>query len=75
MYAAYKVLTLFMLPVIEIMLNHIVTHTSVSAQVPPEGVYLINESPRVADNSVQAEFLLTRPVYGVRCFLRSQFDH
>ena len=47
---------------------------TVSARVPPLGVYLVNESPQVTDNSVQAEFQLTRPVYGVRCFLRSQFD-
>ena len=49
-------------------------YMSVSAKVPPLGVYLINESPRLAADSVEAEFQITRPVAGVRCFLRSQFD-
>ena len=40
----------------------------------PLGVYLINESPRVTADSVEAEFQITTPVAGVRCFLRSQFD-
>ena len=44
------------------------------AQVPSLGVYLINGSPRVTNDSVKAEFQITRPVAGVRCFLRSQFD-
>ena len=44
------------------------------AQVPSLGVYLINGSPRVTNDSVEAEFQITRPVAGVRCFLRSQFD-
>ena len=44
------------------------------AQVPSLGVYLINGSPRVTNDSVEAEFQITRPVNGVRCFLRSQFD-
>ena len=79
MYVDYKALTLYMLHVIDILdhaksLLHTLYDPSVSAQVPPVGVYLINESPRVTDNSVQADFLLTRPVYGVRCFLRSKFD-
>ena len=47
---------------------------SVGAQVPSLGVYLINGSPRVTNDSVEAEFQITRPVTGVRCFLRSQFD-
>ena len=47
---------------------------SVVAQVPSLGVYLINGSPRVSNDSVEAEFQITRPVVGVRCFLRSQFD-
>ena len=44
------------------------------AKVPLLGVYLINGSPRVTNDSVEAEFRITRPVVGVRCFLRSQFD-
>ena len=53
-----------------------VTHNynSVSAQVPPLGVYLINESPHITNDSVRAEFQITRAVLGVRCFLRSQYD-
>ena len=47
---------------------------TVSAQVPPLGVYLINESPQISDDSVSAEFEITRPVAGVRCFLRSRYD-
>ena len=35
---------------------------------------MINESPRVTNDSVEAEFQITRPVTGVRCFLRSQID-
>ena len=34
----------------------------------------MNDSPRVTSDSVEAEFEITRPVAGVRCFLRSQFD-
>lgn len=44
-----------------------------SAQVPQLGVYLINGSPRVTGGSVEANFQITRPVDGVRCFLRSRF--
>ena len=35
---------------------------------------MINESPRVTASSVEAEFEITGPVEGVRCFLRSQTD-
>ena len=35
---------------------------------------MINESPRVTASSVEAEFEITGPVEGVRCFLRSQMD-
>ena len=34
----------------------------------------MNGSPRIVGNSVEAEFVTTRPVAGVRCFLRSQQD-
>ena len=34
----------------------------------------MNGSPRIVGNSVEAEFVITRPVAGVRCFLRSQQD-
>ena len=35
---------------------------------------LINESPRVIGNSVEAEFKVNGPVTGIRCVLRSQVD-
>ena len=35
---------------------------------------MMNDSPRIISNRVEAEFEITRPVAGVRCFLRSQFD-
>ena len=47
---------------------------TVSAHVPSLGVYLINQSPRVTGDSVEAEFQITRPVTGVRCFLRSALE-
>ena len=37
-------------------------------------MYLINESPHITSDWVRAEFQITRPVVGVRCFLRSQYD-
>ena len=37
-------------------------------------LYLINESPRVIANSVEAEFEVNGPVTGIRCVLRSQVD-
>ena len=37
-------------------------------------LYLINESPRVIANSVEAEFEVSGPVTGIRCVLRSQLD-
>ena len=37
-------------------------------------LYLINESPRVIVNSVEAEFEVNGPVTGIRCVLRSQVD-
>ena len=45
---------------------------SVPAEVPPLGVHLMNGSPQVTESSVEAEFEVTRPVAGVRCFLRSK---
>ena len=56
-------------------LNQVIVryHVFISASAPL-GVYLINESPRVTADSVEAEFQITTPVAGVRCFLRSQFD-
>ena len=48
----------------------------VVSQAPPLQVKLINDSPRVASGiqgSVEAEFTISRPVAGVRCFLRSQY--
>jgi hypothetical protein len=53
---------------------YVISDTPVVAQAPSLGVYLINGSPRVTNDSVEAEFQITRPVVGVRCFLRSQFD-
>ena len=47
---------------------------SVSPSVPLLRVTLINGSPRVVGDSVEAEFETSRPVTGVRCFLRSQTD-
>lgn len=47
---------------------------AVRHHVPPLGVYLMNDSPNVSRDSVQAEFQTTRPVAGVRCFLRSRHD-
>ena len=35
---------------------------------------MINGSPRITGDRVEAEFEITRPVAGVRCFLRSQID-
>ena len=40
------------------------------ASVPPLEVVLTGGSPRVNESSVEAEFVTTRPVTGVRCFLR-----
>ena len=37
-------------------------------------LYLINESPRVIADSVEAEFEVNGPVTGIRCVLRSQVD-
>ena len=37
-------------------------------------LYLINESPQVTANSVEAEFEVNGPVTGIRCVLRSQVD-
>ncbi|CAI8051659.1 hypothetical protein GBAR_LOCUS28289, partial [Geodia barretti] len=44
--------------------------TPVPASVPPLEVVLTGGSPRVHESSVEAEFLTTRPVTGVRCFLQ-----
>ena len=44
--------------------------TPVPASVPPLEVVLTGGSPRVNESSVEAEFVTTRPVTGVRCFLR-----
>ncbi|CAI8053959.1 P-selectin [Geodia barretti] len=46
------------------------TKTDVQASVPPLEVVLTGGSPRVNESSVEAEFVTTRPVTGVRCFLR-----
>jgi hypothetical protein len=46
------------------------TKTDVPASVPPLEVILTGGSPRVTESSVEAEFVTTRPVTGVRCFLR-----
>ena len=43
---------------------------SVVASVPPLQVILIEGYPRVIGNSVEAEFVTSRPVAGARCFLR-----
>ena len=43
---------------------------TVQASVPPLEVVLTGGSPRVTESSVEAEFVTTRPVTGVRCFLR-----
>lgn len=51
--------------------DHTFLHTG-QPHVPPLDIYLINDSPNVLDGSVQAEFETTRPVAGVRCYLRSQ---
>ena len=48
----------------------------VSTIVPKLRVNLISESPRLiaGNTSVEAEFEVSRPVAGVRCYLRSQTD-
>ena len=56
-----------------LLLLYIFLH-AVQHHVPPLGVYLMNDSPSVSRDSVQAEFQTTRPVAGVRCFLRSRHD-
>ena len=43
----------------------------VEANVPPLGIYLINGSPRTVGDAIEADFVTTRPVTSVRCFLRS----
>jgi hypothetical protein len=52
--------------------------SNVETMVPPIEVYLINDSPHVMSGdlpgSVMAEFRVSRPVAGVRCYLRSQYD-
>ena len=47
---------------------------SVSPIVPKLRVNLINDSPRLiaGNTAVEAEFEVSRPVAGVRCYLRSQ---
>ena len=35
---------------------------------------MIYDSPQITNNTVRAEFQITRPVVGVRCFLRSRYD-
>ena len=53
--------------------THTHTHTPVSADVPPLRITLIRGSPRVIEDTVEAEFVVSRPVAGVRCFLR--YEH
>ena len=38
--------------------------------MPALEVLLINGFPRVGEDYIEAEFVTTRPVAGVRCFLR-----
>ena len=47
---------------------------SVRSSVPPLMVHFVNDSPRVVQDSVEAEFVTSRPVVGVTCFLRSPTD-
>ena len=49
---------------------------SVSPIVPKLRVNLINGSPRLitGNTAVEAEFEVSRPVAGVRCYLRSETD-
>lgn len=49
---------------------------AVPGVVLPLSVYLMNGSPRLTVNSrsIEAEFETTRPVAGVRCFLRSRYS-
>ena len=44
--------------------------SAVSANVPPLEIHLLNGSPTFYEDSVEAEFITTRPVTRVRCFLR-----
>ena len=37
-------------------------------------VHFVNDSPRVVQDSVEAEFVTSRPVVGATCFLRSPTD-
>ncbi|CAI8053261.1 hypothetical protein GBAR_LOCUS29129 [Geodia barretti] len=48
----------------------ITTADPVTAFLPHLEVILTGDSPRVTESSVEAEFVTTRPVTGVRCFLR-----
>ena len=49
---------------------------SVSPIVPELRVNLINGSPRLiaGNTAIEAEFEVSRPVAGVRCYLRSETD-
>ena len=47
---------------------------SVRSSVPPLMVHFVNDSPRVVQDSVEAEFVTSRPVVGATCFLRSPTD-
>ena len=45
--------------------------TTVPGQVPPLTVHFINDSPRVMNNSVEADIVLSRPVQSLVCNVRS----
>ena len=46
------------------------TFNVVSAQVPPLQVSLINDSPRVVNNTVEVDILISRPVQRLVCRLK-----
>ena len=60
-------------PTIEHNRTPLLTHwyTTVPAQVPPLTVHFINDSPRVINNSLEADIVLSRPVQSLVCYLKS----
>ena len=58
-----------------IIVDHTHTHThthTVRPSLPRLGIQLINNSPRVQENTVEVDFILTRPASSVSCQLGNE---